>query len=80
MATKTKAPHSSRQTKGSSAAGNRRESVFMDESTAIDQIVDEIPGTIEDVTPDDHTSESSGPPTCEQSCTTCDGKLDVCRH
>src|SRR5690606_28760033 len=55
------APHSSRQTKGSSAAGNRRESVFMDESTAIDQIVDEIPGTIEDVTPDDHTSESSGP-------------------
>lgn len=61
MATKTKAPHSSRQTKGSSAAGNRRESAFMDESTAIDQIVDEIPGTIEDVTPDDHTSESSGP-------------------
>lgn len=59
MATKTKAtPQSSRQTKESSAPGNGRESTVIEES-GIDQIVEEVPGTIEDVSGGGFDSEFS---------------------
>lgn len=48
MATKTKAMQSGRHAKESSADGNRRENTVVEEA-AINQIVEEVPGTIDDV-------------------------------